>query len=225
MVGSVAIFIAEFLGTFFLTFAGAGSILQSLSMGDAGFGLMGIALAHGIALSIAVSATAAISGGHINPAVTIGLYAAGKVRAGLVPIYVIAQCAGSFLAALALRAIFPGEIVAAASLGTPAPAPGVSFGMVVFVEAILTFFLMLAVWGTAVDPRSPRIGGFGIGLTVLVDILVGGPITGAGMNPARVFGPALAGGGWNAHAAYWIGPVLGAVAASLLYRQFLLEKR
>lgn len=225
MVSTSAIFVAEFLGTFFLTFIGAGSILQHAAMGDAGYGLLGIAIAHGLALSIAVSATMAISGGHINPAVTIGAYFAGKVRGGLVPVYVIAQCLGSFAGALLLRTIFPAEIVATASLGTPAPAAGVSFGTVVLVEFILTFLLVFSIWGTAVDPRSPRIGGFGIGLAVLVDILVGGPITGAAMNPARVLGPALAGGGWNAHAAYWIGPVLGACVASFVYKQFLLEKR
>jgi aquaporin Z len=157
--------------------------------------------------------------------VTIGLFVAGKVRSGLVPVYIIAQCLGSFVGALLLKAIFPADIVAAASLGTPAPAVGVSFGMVVFVETFLTFLLAFAVWGTAVDPRSPRIGGFGIGLMVLVDILVGGPITGGAMNPARVLGPALAGGGWDAHAAYWIGPILGACIASLLYKQVLLENR
>jgi aquaporin Z len=133
-------------------------------------------------------------------------------------VYIIAQCLGSFVGALLLKAIFPADIVAAAGLGTPAPAAGVSFGMVVFVETILTFLLAFAVWGTAVDPRSPRIGGFGIGLTVLIDILVGGPITGGAMNPARVLGPALAGGGWDAHAAYWIGPDSGR-----LHRQSLVQ--
>ena len=225
MVSTSAIFVAEFIGTFILTFIGAGSILQSAAMGATGYGLMGIALAHGLALSIAISATGAISGGHINPAVTLALFVAGKVRSGLVPVYIIAQCLGSFVAAMLLRGIFPADIVAATGLGTPAPALGVSFGMVVFVEVILTFLLMFAVWGTAVDPRSPRIGGFGIGLTVLIDILVGGPITGGAMNPARVLGPALAGGVWSAHAAYWIGPILGACIASLLYKQLLLEKR
>jgi aquaporin Z len=222
---TTAIFLAELLGTFFLTFAGAGSILQSAAMGESGYGLLGIAIAHGLVLSVVVSATAGISGGHINPAITIGLFLGGKVPPRLVPLYLIAQCLGSFLGALALRVIFAPAIIAAVALGTPVPAAGVSFNIVVFVELILTFFLALAVWGTAVDPRSPRIGGFGIGLAVLVGILVGGPITGAAMNPARVLGPALAGGGWSAHAAYWIGPIVGAAAASLLYRRLLLEKR
>src|SRR5688500_3863344 len=131
VVSTTAIFVAEFVGTFFLTFIGAGSILQSTAMGEAGFGLLGIAIAHGVALSIAVSATGAISGGHINPAVTLGLFVAGKVRSGLVPVYIIAQCLGSFVGALLLRAIFPAEVVISAGLGTPAPAPGVSFGMVI----------------------------------------------------------------------------------------------
>src|SRR5690349_12421582 len=100
-------------------------------------------------------------------------------------------------------------------------APGVSFGTGVLVEAVLTFFLLLAVFGTAVDPRAAKIGGFGIGLTVAVDILVGGPLTGAAMNPARVFGTAIAAGFWDAHWIYWVGPIAGAAFASWIYTRFL----
>src|SRR5258706_1550886 len=102
-------------------------------------------------------------------------------------------------------------------------APGVSFGMGVLIEAVLTFFLLLAVFGTAVDPRAPKIGGFGIGLTVLVDVLVGGPLTGASMNPARTFGPALAGGFWQNDLVYWIGPIIGAIIAALIYEYVILR--
>lgn len=221
MGGSASIFAAEAIGTFFLTFFGAGSILQNAAMGDAGYGLLGIALAHGIVLAIAVTATGATSGGHINPAVSIALAAWGKLPWSRVPLYVVAQVVGSALAAFVLRGLFSPGVLIATGLGTPAPAPGVSFGTVVLLEAIMTFLLVFAVCGTAVDPRAPKIGGFAIGLAVFVDILVGGPITGAAMNPARVLGPALVGGVWSMHAAYWIGPVVGAVVACLIYKTFL----
>jgi MIP family channel proteins len=220
---NASVFTAEAVGTFFLTFFGAGAILQNTSMGAAGYGLLGIALAHGIALSIAITAAGATSGGHINPAVSIALAASGKLSWPRVPLYIVAQVFGSAVAAFFLTRIFSPDVVASAGLGTPAPAPGVSFGTVIFLEAIMTFLLVWAVCGTAVDPRAPKIGGFGIGLAVFVDILVGGPITGASMNPARSLGPALVGGVWTMHAAYWIGPILGGVLASLLYKA-LLEK-
>jgi MIP family channel proteins len=218
------IFAAELVGTFFLTFLGAGAILQTTALGSDGFGLLGVALAHGIALSIAVSAAMNISGGHINPAVTIAMFVGGKVKAGAVPVYVIAQVLGSFLAALVLRSMFSGEVIDAAKLGTPGPGAGFGMGTVVLVEIVLTFILVVAVWGTAVDRRAPAIGGFGIGLAVFADILVGGPITGAAMNPARVLGPALAGGYWDMHAAYWIGPILGGIAGTLFYKGLILQE-
>jgi aquaporin Z len=219
-----AIFVAELVGIFFLTFIGAGAILQSTAMGAAGYGLLGIALAHGVALSVAVTAVMAISGGHLNPAVSIAAAATGMLRPGLLPVYLAAQILGSTLAAFVLTLVFPADIVSAAGLGTPAPAPGISFGTVVLLEAVMTFLLTFAIWGTAVDPRAPKVGGFGIGLTVFFDILVGGPITGAAMNPARVLGPALVGGVWSMHAAYWIGPVLGALVGAFLYKTMLYPK-
>src|SRR5436305_10096665 len=138
-------------------------------------------------------------------------------------LYIVAQLVGATLAGLLLQAIYPQAVWQAAQPGTPNLAPGVSFGTGVLVEAVLTFFLLLAVFGTAVDPRAPKIGGFGIGLTVLVDILVGGALTGAAMNPARAFGPALAGGFWQNDLVYWIGPIIGAVIAALIYEYVILR--
>lgn len=224
MAGNGKLFAAEFVGTFFLTFIGAGAILQSTAMGDAGFGLLGIALAHGIALSLAVSATMNITGGHINPAVSVSMVLCGKLPAGKLPLYVIAQVAGSAVAALMLKFMFSPEIVAAAGLGTPAPAAGVTMAKVIFVEILLTFVLIVSIWGTAVDKRAPAIGGFGVGLAVFMDILVGGPITGAAMNPARVLGPAMVGGVWDMHLAYWVGPIIGAILGGLFWKLFILEE-
>lgn len=216
------VFVAEFIGIFIITFVGAGAMLQSAALKDASFGLLGIAVANGIAVSIAVSAFAVHSGAHYNPAVSVGLAATGRIPWKRVPLYVAAQLLGSVVAAACLAVIFPAHVVATASLGTPAPGPGVSMATVLLVEFILTAILMLAIWGTAIDPRAPAIGGFGIGLTVLFEILVGGPISGAAMNPARVFGPALVGGVWEMHGAYWVAPTLGAVAGALVYRHLLL---
>jgi glycerol uptake facilitator-like aquaporin len=138
--------------------------------------------------------------------------------------YLLAQLAGATVAAFFLRGIFAEHVWRAAALGTPDLAQDVTTGTGIFIEAVLTFLLVFAVWGTAVDERAPRIGGFGIGLTVAADILVGGPLTGAAMNPARSFGPALASAHWSNFLVYWIGPLLGAGAAAFLYSNFLVKK-
>jgi len=214
--------IAELIGTFVFVFIGAGSIITN-TLTHGAIGLVGIALAHGLALAIVITIFAATSGGHINPAVTIGFMITRRIAPLLGILYIVAQLVGATLAGLLLRAIYPQAIGLAAQLGTPNLAPGVSFGTGVLVEAVLTFFLLLAVFGTAVDPRAPKIGGFGIGLTVLADILVGGALTGAAMNPAIAFGPALAGGFWQNDLVYWIGPIIGAVIAALIYEYVILR--
>jgi MIP family channel proteins len=222
--------VAELIGTFGFVFIGAGSIITNiLTRGAVGthgaVGLVGIALATGLALAIMITIFAATSGGHINPAVTVGFLVTRRIAPLLGLLYIVAQLVGATLAGLLLRVMYPQALWQAALLGTPNLAPGVSFGLGVLIEAVLTFFLLLAVFGTAVDPRAPKIGGFGIGLTVLVDILVGGPLTGAAMNPARTFGPALAGGFWQNDLVYWIGPIIGAVIAASIYEYVILRPR
>src|SRR2546421_12231202 len=214
--GYVKPLIAELIGTFVFVFIGAGSIITN-TLTHGAIGLLGIALAHGLALAVLITVFAAISGGHLNPAVTIGFLVTRRIAPLLGILYIVAQLVGATLAGLLLRAVFPQAVWQAAQLGTPMLAPGVSFGTGVLVEAALTFFLLLAVFGTAVDPRAPKIGGFGIGLTVLADILTGGSLTGAAMNPAIAFRPALAGGFWQNHLVYWIGAVIGAVIGVLIY--------
>lgn len=215
--------VAELVGTFAFFFIGAGAIVTN-KMTNGSVGLLGIALAHGLALAIMISIFGATSGGHFNPAVTIGFLVTRRIAPVLGVLYIVAQLVGGVLAGLLLRAIFPETVWQAAQLGTPNLAPGVSFGTGVLVEAVLTFFLLLAVFGTAVDPRAPKIAGFGIGLTVLFDILMGGPLTGASMNPARTFGPALAGGFWQNDLVYWIGPIIGALVAALLYEYLIMPR-
>ena len=216
--------VAELIGTFGFVFIGAGSVITN-TLTHGMVGLVGIALATGLALAIMITIFAATSGGHINPAVTVGFLVTRRIAPLLGLLYIVAQLVGATLAGLLLRVIYPQAVWQAALLGTTNLAPGVSFGLGVLIEAILTFFLLLAVFGTAVDPRAPKIGGFGIGLTVLVDILVGGPLTGASMNPARTFGPALAGGFWQNDLVYWIGPIIGAVIAASIYEYVILRPR
>ncbi|HVD32746.1 MAG TPA: aquaporin, partial [Gemmatimonadales bacterium] len=114
--------------------------------------------------------------------------------------------------------------VRSALVGVPVIAGSMSLSQAIGLELILTFFLMSAVYGTAVSPDAPRVGGFGIGLVLLFDILVGGPLTGAAMNPARAFGPALVSGEWVGHGVYWVGPIAGAVLAALLWEHFLMPR-
>lgn len=234
--------LAEAIGTFFLCFIGIGAILSDAS--GSGIGLLGIALAHGIALAIGITATGHISGGHLNPAVSCGFMATGRLAPATGVAYIISQCAGALVAAALISTIYSGvnapaanqagskpmTIIESAGLGTPAPGQRPdgkgewSTGAVFLTEFALTFLLITAVFGTAVDDRAPRIGGFGIGLTVAYDILMGGPISGAAMNPARVFGPAVVGGFWNSHWVYWAAPIAGAVVGALIYHHLLMPR-
>jgi aquaporin Z len=216
--------LAEFLGTFFLCFAGIAAILSTTPAVGSGAGIVGIALAHGLALSVAVNAFGGISGAHFNPAVTSGFLVTGRIKPGLAVAYVIVQLLGATTAAGFCRMIFPAEAVTAANLGIPLPAAWATTGVVLTAEFIMTFLLMTAIFGTAVDERGKavKIGGFGIGLTVAFDILAGGAVTGASMNPARSFGPALEMNYWTWHWAYWVAPIAGAVVAALIYDKILL---
>ena len=217
--------VAEAVGTFGLCFIGAGSIVLDAKTGG-GVGLLGIAVAHGLILSVMISALGGVSGGHFNPAVTFGFLITGKQEVGAGLSYIISQLVGGTIAGLLLRVIFDASAWEKVNLGTPTLAPDVTFWVGVVIEIILTFFLVTAIWGTAVDERKPNIGGFGIGLAIAADILVGGPLTGASMNPARTFGPALAGGGFDGinHLVYWIGPLAGGAAAALLYNNLFIKK-
>jgi aquaporin Z len=223
MRNTARLFVAEFIGTFFLVFATVGAIVQN-AYRDNSVGLVGIAAAYGLAMAVGVSATMGISGGHLNPAVTLGLWSVGRIDAKKGGLYILAQLLAGIVAALAVKTLYPEMAGVTTRLGTPNLAPDVSLAQGIMVEAILTFLLVFAVMGTAVDPAAPKIGGFGIGLVVFFDILAAGTITGAAMNPARAFGPALLSGSWTAHAAYWIGPILGGILACQVYERLLMKK-
>ena len=215
---------AEFVATFALIFVGAGAVIVA-SSGQ--LDLVGVALAHGLVLAIMVSVTGHISGGQVNPAVTIALWTAGKIGTQRGAVLIVAQLVGAVMGALLLRYVVGGEAFENGGAGAPALAPALAVGKGIVLEAILTFFLVFVVFGTAVDDKGPwsKTAGFTIGLTIAFDILAFGPLTGAAMNPARWFGPALVGGQW-ADALVWIvGPIAGAIIAGVLYMAVLLRGR
>jgi len=216
--------VAEALGTFAFVFIGAAVVVVNGGFPNSGIGLLGIALAHAVALSVMISATMAVSGGHLNPAVTIGLLVARRIGPVEAAAYIVTQLAAATVGALMVQVLFPSGAVRSALLGVPVIASSVTIGQAIGIEVVLTFFLVSAVFGTAVSPDAPRIAGFGIGLVLLFDILVGGPLTGAAMNPARAFGPALVSGQWLGQGVYWIGPIVGAILAALVWQYVLLPK-
>ena len=215
-------FAAEFFGIFGLVFVGGAAIMASAQTHDAN-ALMIAAVAHGVILAVMVTATMRISG-HLNPAVTIGFLVARRIEPVMAVIYIIAQLLGAAVAAYALKAIFPAAIAEATHLGGQSVALDVSTGQAILAEAIATFFLTFVVFGTAVDPAAPKVGGFAIGLVVTADILAIGPLTGASMNPARSFGPAVASGVLQGQLIYWIGPIVGSIIAALLYDGLFLRR-
>src|SRR3954467_4118277 len=223
--------LAEAIGTFFLCFAGIAAIVANSEPINSGAGLVGVALAHGLALSVAVSIFVGISGAHFNPAVTVGFLSTGRITPQLAILYIIFQLVGATLAACACAMIYPSGAVDAAMLGIPLPPKDswVTTQILLLTEFLLTFLLMTAIYGTAVDERAApmKLGGFGIGLAVTFDILAAGKVTGASMNPARSFGPALVHSCVQKHSffdwhwCYWVAPIAGAVAAAIIYEYVL----
>ena len=223
------VFLAEFIGTFALVFVGAAAGVYGQSLG-----LLGIALAHGLTLAVFAYAYGHISGTHINPAVTLGLAANGNIKWGDAPVYWVAQFSGAGVAALVLRLFLtplsPEAFASAATTGAlVAEFPYYAVG----VEALLTFFLVNTVLHTAVDGKAGPFAGWAIGTTLAIAILAGGPLTGASLNPARSFGPALFNSVLDAarldvqnptfYLIYFMGPFIGSIVAVLLYQVFKYE--
>lgn len=215
-------FVAEFVGTFALVFVGSGSIIAATAnrMESA---LIVAALAHGTILAVMVSATMRISG-HFNPAVTVGFLAARRIEPLMAGVYIAAQIVGAILAAYALKALLPEVLTEATRIGGQSIALETSAGQAIGLEAVATFFLTFVIFGTAVDPKSPRIGGLAIGFTLAACIFAIGPFTGGSLNPARSLGPAVASGVFEGQAVYWIGPLVGALAAALLYDTLFIRR-
>lgn len=198
--------LAEFTGVFLLCFFGIGAITN-----DAG--LTGVALAHGIAIFVAISAFAHVSGAHFNPAVTAAFAATKRIAPVDAAGYVVAQLLGGAVAAIAANYAF-GSLA-----GIPAVAPNVGVTKAIVIEAIATFLLMITIMGVAVDKRGSfsTVAGLPIGLVIAGDIFFAGPLTGAAMNPARWFGPALIDGSMANGLVWIVGPLVGALAAVFIY--------
>lgn len=207
--------IAEFIGTFTLIFIGGGAGIVS------GQDIVAVALANGLAIGIMVTNLGHISGGHFNPAITLGFVATRRIKIQLAVAYWISQLLGAVAAAFILRWLFTKFFVARGAV----PVPHTTDAKALVLEGIMTFFLVWAVWATAVDPRGAfkAIAGLAIGLTISIDVFVGGPITGAAMNPARAFGPELASNTWTGWWIYWIGPIAGALVAALVFEHLYLR--
>jgi MIP family channel proteins len=225
---AVAPVVAELVGTFLFFFVGIGAVgaltlISASSSIDPSATLLVIALAHGVVLAVLVSALGAVSGGHFNPAVTFGVWVAGQIpwRRGVA--YVLAQLIGGILAAWVAWAVIPSDAFRG-NLGIPSLFPGITPLAGMTIEAVLTVVLLLAVFGTAIDPRAPKVGGLAIGFAVGADILMGGALTGGAMNPARWFGPAAVLGNWDNSYVWIIGPLVGAGIAALLYRYLFLPE-
>ncbi len=213
-------YLAESISTFSLIFIGAGAVVAN-TVYKGSLGLIGIAFAHGLVLMAMIYATAHISGAHVNPAVTFAMWLTKRIKAVQAILYVVSQLAGAAIAGLLLRVIF----TKTTNLGATSLASGVSLLNGFIIEAVLTFFLVFTIFGVAVDKRaSGHHAGLAIGIVLVFDILMGGNMTGAAMNPARSFGPAIASGFWQNHLVYWIGPLVGASFAALLYQGLFLTK-
>ena len=215
--------LAEFLGTFGFVYFGCAAVVVN-AYPSAGIGLVGIALVHGLALSIFVSMMLPISGGLLNPALTVGLLVTRRLDPVAALGYIVAQLAGAVLGALAVKMMFPTGVGRVIAYGTPMIGSSVTLTQAIGIEALLTFFLMSAVFGTALSAVAPKVAGFGIGLTVFLGVMVAAPLTGPGINPARAFGPALVSGVWTGHAAYWIGPIIGAIIAAVIWDRLLTPR-
>ena len=215
-------FLAEFIGVFALVFVGGGAIITSPLL-QVQAAVVNIAFAHGLILAIMVTATMRISG-HLNPAVTTAFLVTRRIEPLMAVTYWIAQFLGAIIAAYVLKALYPAQIVAVTRLGGQSISADITMLQAISLEAIATFFLTFVVFGTAVDPKAPKVGGFAIGMAVTVGILSIGPLTGGSMNPARSIGPAVVSGIFEGVTAYIIGPIVGAVAAGLLYENLFLRR-
>jgi MIP family channel proteins len=213
-------YVAESLGTLLLVFIAAGATCADYSLkkaGGLGTGPVWIISVFGIVLVAVVYATSYISGSHINPAVTISFLVTKRMDAGTAAFYIISQLLGAVIAGFFLRILFP-DAVSTVYLGTCALGKGVGFWKAVCVEAIITFLFVFTIYATAVDKRTPKVlAGVAIGLVYLFGALVASSISGGALNPARVFGPAVASGHFDYHFVWWLGPVSGGIAAGLLY--------
>jgi len=214
-------FAAELIGTFALVFMGGAAIMGTAISGSQA-SLLEIALAHGLVIAIMVTALMRISG-HFNPAVTLGFLAVRRIDPMMAGVYIVAQLLGAMIGAYLLKTVFPEPIFVAARGGGQFISLDITGTQAFIAEMVVTFLFVLVVFGTAVDPKAPRVGGLAIGFAITAGILAIGPITGGSMNPARSFGPAVASGVYEGQIIYWTAPILGGILAALLYEHLFLR--
>ena len=220
---------AEFIGSFSLVFFATGAICcdQYLRTSpQTGLGPLGIALAYGLAMAFLFSAFGHISGGHFNPAISIGFWVTKRLSTLHTLLYWAAQVGGAIAASYLLRTLLAVSAWGPVSLGAHSLATDFTRAQGMILEGVITFLLVLVFFATAVDINnsSNKIAGFAIGLAIAAGVLVCGPFTGASMNPARALGPALAARHWANHGVYWIGPLLGGVLAAWFYDRIFLHE-
>jgi MIP family channel proteins len=207
--------VVEFIGPFALCFMGIGSILLTGN-------IVAIALAHGLAIGLCVMAAGHVSGGHFNPAITTAMIATKRITPYEGGVYIVAQLLGAVSATIMIILAIPSSMREGQHLGIPAIGSGFSSGNALVAEIIATFFLVFVVFGVAVDQRSAKaVSGLAIGLTITMDILGIGPISGAAMNPARWFGPALIDTNLSDFWVWIVGPLVGALLAAFLWSNVL----
>jgi aquaporin TIP len=228
---------AEFVGTFALIFVGAGAVLSiTKAVGPAlqsepaisvysGLTLVSVAFANGLVIAVMASAVGHISGGHFNPAVTLGFFVTRRIAPSLAVVYWSMQFSAAAAAAALLRWFYPETTRRLTNLGAPGLSSGVTVWQGLVIEMVLTFFLVWVIFATAADPGGTfkSIAGLAIGLTVTLDVLMGGPMTGAAMNPARAFGPELLSRHWDDAWIWYLGPFVGGVLAAVVYEYLYLR--
>jgi len=218
---------AEFLGTFAVVFFAAGAVCVDFYLrGTGGLGVLGVALAHGLAFAIMVSALGHISGGHFNPAITIGYWVTKRLSTLDSLAYWAAQLVGSLAAAFVLKLVIPEDIANNVYLGSPEVLRDFPHWSGMALEGLATFFLVLVVFATVVDERGTfgSVAGFAMGLVITLGVLIAGPFTGGALNPARAFGPQMVSHHWLNFGIYWVGPLSGGFVAGLLYDSLFLRK-
>ena len=217
-------FAAEFIGTFAIVFVGSMSLMMANGTGaPASVAMLIVAIAVGLVTGVMVTSTMRVAG-HLNPAVTLGFMVARRIEAYMAGVYLAGQLLGAIAAAFIAKMVVPVALYTAARGGSQLVSLDVSMGQALTVELIATFVLVWVVFGTAVDPKAPRVGGTAIGFAMTAGILAIGPLTGGSMNPARAIGPALASGYLEGQVVFWAGPLLGGLLAGLIYDQLFLRR-